>query len=201
MDYEVVIGLEVHSQLLTESKMFCACAASYQDAEPNTVVCPVCMGMPGVLPVINERSVEYVVRTGLALECSIASYTKFDRKNYPYPDLMKGYQISQYDQPIASNGCLLVETEKGERSIGVTRVHLEEDVAKLFHRTDPGGEAYSLLDMNRAGVSLMEIVSEPDMRSPEEARNYLTQMQTILRYTAKSAITTPSNHPLNHSWP
>lgn len=182
MDYEVVIGLEVHSQLLTESKMFCGCAASYQDSEPNTVVCPVCMGMPGVLPVINKRSVEYVVRTGLALDCSIAGYTKFDRKNYPYPDLMKGYQISQYDQPIASNGHLVIDVDGEQRSIGVTRVHLEEDVAKLFHRTDPGGEAYSLLDINRAGVSLMEIVSEPDMRSPEEARNYLTQMQTILRY-------------------
>ena len=146
------------------------------------MVCPVCMGMPGVLPVINERSVEYVVRTGLALGCSIAGYTKFDRKNYPYPDLMKGYQISQYDQPIASNGCLVIDADGGQKSIGVTRVHLEEDVAKLFHRTDPGGEAYSLLDINRAGVSLMEIVSEPDMRSPEEARGYLTQIQTILRY-------------------
>ena len=182
MDYEVVIGLEVHSQLLTESKMFCGCAASYQDSEPNTVVCPVCMGMPRVLPVINERSVEFVVRTGLALDCSIAGYTKLDRKNYPYPDLMKGYQISQYDQPIASNGCLVIDVDGDQRSIGVTRVHLEEDVAKLFHRTDPGGEGYSLLDMNRAGVSLMEVVSEPDMRSPEEARGYLTQMQTILRY-------------------
>ena len=182
MDYEVVIGLEVHSQLLTESKMFCGCAASYHDAEPNTVVCPVCMGMPGVLPVINERSVEYVVRTGLALGCSIAGYTKFDRKNYPYPDLMKGYQISQYDQPIASNGCLVIDSDGDRKSIGVTRVHLEEDVAKLFHRNDPDGTAYSLLDVNRAGVPLMEIVSEPDMRSPEEARGYLTQIQTILRY-------------------
>ena len=180
--YETVIGLEVHAQLLTRSKMFCSCPADYIQGSPNTVVCPVCLAMPGVLPVINQRAVEYVIMTGLALNATIAESTQFHRKNYPYPDLMKGYQISQYDQPIASDGCLLVETEEGERSIGVTRVHLEEDVAKLFHRTDPGGEAYSLLDMNRAGVSLMEIVSEPDMRSPEEARIYLTQMQTILRY-------------------
>jgi aspartyl-tRNA(Asn)/glutamyl-tRNA(Gln) amidotransferase subunit B len=186
MDYEVVIGLEVHSQLLTESKMFCGCSSAYQDTEPNTRICPVCMGMPGVLPVINKRAVEFVIRTGLALNCDIAGYTKFDRKNYPYPDLMKGYQISQYDQPIASSGYLAVHTEDGEKKVGVTRVHLEEDVAKLFHRTEGHGEAYSLLDINRAGVPLMEIVSEPDMRSPEEARSYLTQLQSILRYIGVS---------------
>ena len=182
MEYEIVIGLEVHAQLLTESKMFCSCSARYQEAPPNSVVCPVCMGMPGMLPVINKRAVELVIKTGLALDCSIGSTTKFDRKNYPYPDLMKGYQISQYDQPIASNGSLIIESDGSEKSVGITRVHLEEDVAKLLHRTEPHGEAYSLLDINRAGVPLMEVVSEPDMRSAHEARSYLTRLRSILRY-------------------
>ena len=185
MDYETVIGLEVHSQLLTQSKMFCSCASGYQDAAPNTVVCEVCMGMPGVLPVINERAVGLVIATGLALGCTIQPHTKFDRKNYPYPDLMKGYQISQYDMPIAADGCLAVHLEDGERRVGITRVHLEEDVAKLQHRNGPDG-GYSLLDVNRAGVPLMEIVSEPDMRSAEEARAYLTKLRTILRYIEAS---------------
>lgn len=186
-EYEVVIGLEVHSQLLTESKMFCSCSAAYQDAPPNTAVCPVCMGMPGAMPVINKKAVEYVIRTGLALGCHIPGFTKFDRKNYPYPDLMKGYQISQYDEPLALGGRLAIDTQNGEKTIGVTRVHLEEDVAKLFHRSDEFGEGYSLLDVNRAGAPLMEIVSEPDMRSPDEARSYLTQLQSILRYIGVSS--------------
>ena len=187
MDFEVVIGLEVHAQLSTESKMFCACSSDYQDAAPNTVVCPVCMGMPGVLPVINRRAVEHVIRTGLALGCDIASYTKFDRKNYPYPDLMKGYQISQYDLPIASNGTMPIEVDGMERSVRITRVHLEEDVAKLMHRTEEFGEGYSLLDVNRAGVPLMEIVGEPDLRRPEEARAYLVQLHSILQYIGTSS--------------
>ena len=153
--YEPVIGLEVHAQLLTRSKMFCSCRADYQGAAPNTAVCPVCLGMPGVLPVINKRAVEFVITTGLALNCTIAEHTKFDRKNYPYPDLMKGYQISQYDQPIAGNGWMMINVDAEEKQAGITRVHLEEDVAKLFHRTDPTGESYSLLDVNRAGVPLM----------------------------------------------
>ena len=186
-EYEVVIGLEVHSQLLTESKMFCSCSAAYQDAPPNTAVCPVCMGMPGAMPVINKKAVEYVIRTGLALGCDIPGFTKFDRKNYPYPDLMKGYQISQYDEPLALGGRLAIDTQNGEKTIGVTRVHLEEDVAKLFHRSDEFGEGYSLLDVNRAGAPLMEIVSEPDMRSPDEARSYLTHLQSILRYIGVSS--------------
>jgi aspartyl-tRNA(Asn)/glutamyl-tRNA(Gln) amidotransferase subunit B len=180
--YETVIGLEVHAQLQTRSKMFCSCRADYQHSQPNTTVCPVCLGMPGVLPVINKQAVEFVMMTGLALNCSIAEHTKFDRKNYPYPDLMKGYQISQYDQPIASNGWLMVQVDGQERRIGVTRVHLEEDVAKLFHRTDSSDEAYSLLDVNRAGVPLMEVVGEPDLRSPEEARQYLVRLRSILQY-------------------
>ena len=187
MDFEVVIGLEVHAQLSTESKMFCACSSDYQDADPNTVVCPVCMGMPGVLPVINRRAVEHVIRTGLALDCDIAQYTKFDRKNYPYPDLMKGYQISQFDLPIASNGTLPIEVDGVERTVGVTRVHLEEDVAKLMHRTEGFGEGYSLLDVNRAGVPLMEIVGEPDLRSADEARAYLMQLHSILQYIGTSS--------------
>ena len=185
-DYETVIGLEVHSQLLTQSKMFCACSAGYQDAQPNTVVCEVCMGMPGVLPVINKHAIELVIATGLALDCTISGTTKFDRKNYPYPDLMKGYQISQYDMPVAINGHLDIQVDGREHRIGITRVHLEEDVAKLFHRTGPDGDGYSLLDVNRAGVPLMEIVSEPDMRSPDEARSYLTTLRSILRYAEVS---------------
>ena len=186
MEYEPVIGLEVHSQLLTRSKMYCACRAGYQGDPPNTVVCPVCLGMPGVLPVINKQAVQYTIMTGLALNCTIASRTKFDRKNYPYPDLMKGYQISQYDNPIASRGWLQLEVNGETRCIGITRVHLEEDVAKLTHVRDATGESYSLVDVNRAGVPLMEIVSEPDMRSPEEARQYLMKLRTILRYLGVS---------------
>ena len=184
-EYEVVIGLEVHSQLLTRSKMFCSCAAGYQDAQPNTTVCEVCMGMPGVLPVVNSRAVELVIATGLALDCEISRHTKFDRKNYPYPDLMKGYQISQYDMPIAIGGHLDVEVNGHSSRIGITRVHLEEDVAKLMHRSE-GGRSYSLLDVNRAGVPLMEVVSEPDMRSADEARSYLVLLRSILRYAGVS---------------
>ena len=183
--YEAVIGLEVHSQLLTRSKMFCSCDSGYQDAPPNTVVCDVCMGMPGVLPVVNERAVEIAIATGLALNCAISRQTKFDRKNYPYPDLMKGYQISQYDRPVAHGGRLDFEVDGASKSVRITRVHLEEDVAKLLHRSD-GRESYSLLDINRAGVPLMEIVSEPDMRSAEEARAYLVALRSILRYIGAS---------------
>ena len=186
MEFEVVIGLEVHAQLLTRSKMFCACSADYQDAAPNTVVCPVCMGMPGVLPVINRKAVEHVIRTGLALGCDIAGATKFDRKNYPYPDLMKGYQISQYDMPIAHGGAMPITVDGARRHAGITRVHLEEDVAKLMHRAETFGEGYSLLDINRAGVPLMEIVGEPDLRSPEEARAYLVELHSILQYIGAS---------------
>ena len=179
-DYEAVIGLEVHSQLLTTSKMFCSCVSGYQDADPNTTVCEVCLGMPGVLPVINRRAVELVIATGLALGCSIGAYTKFDRKNYPYPDLMKGYQISQFDQPVASNGHLDVITDGVETTVLINRVHLEEDTARLLHRNG-SGDAYTLLDANRAGVPLMEIVTEPNIGSPAEARAYLTSLHTILR--------------------
>ena len=185
MEYETVIGLEVHVQLQTQSKMFCSCRADYQSAPVNSRVCPVCLGLPGALPVINKRAVEYTIMTGLALNCAIPQLTKFDRKNYPYPDLMKGYQISQYDLPIAIDGHLQIGTEGETKAIGVTRVHLEEDVAKMQHFPgDDGG--YSLVDVNRSGVPLMEVVSEPDMRSAEEARSYLTTLHSLLQYLGVS---------------
>jgi aspartyl-tRNA(Asn)/glutamyl-tRNA(Gln) amidotransferase subunit B len=186
MTYETVIGLEVHAHLLTKSKMFCGCSTDYANAPPNTHVCPVCLGMPGVLPVINRKAVQYAVMTALALNCTISEFTKFDRKNYPYPDLMKGYQISQYDTPLSRNGWLEVEVDGERRRINITRVHLEEDVAKLIHRTDPSGESYSLVDVNRSGIPLLEIVSEPDIRSPEEARQYLMKLRSILQYLGVS---------------
>jgi aspartyl-tRNA(Asn)/glutamyl-tRNA(Gln) amidotransferase subunit B len=181
-DFEVVIGLEVHSQLLTRSKMFCSCSTDYANAAPNTHVCPVCMGMPGVLPVINQQAVAYTIMTALALNCSIPEYSKFDRKNYPYPDLMKGYQISQYDIPLSKNGYLTIEHDGQVKKVGITRVHLEEDTARLLHH-----EGYSLVDINRAGTPLMEIVSEPDMRDPEEARLYMQKLREILVYLGVSS--------------
>lgn len=181
-DFEVVIGLEVHSQLLTKSKMFCPCSTDYAYAAPNTHVCPICMGMPGVLPVINEQAVAYTIMTALALNCEIPAYSKFDRKNYPYPDLMKGYQISQYDVPLSKNGYLTIEHNGQVKRIGITRVHLEEDTARLLHR-----DGYSLVDINRSGTPLMEIVSEPDMRSPEEARLYMQKLREILVYLGVSS--------------
>jgi aspartyl-tRNA(Asn)/glutamyl-tRNA(Gln) amidotransferase subunit B len=181
MDYEIVIGLEVHTQLLTKSKMFCSCSTDYASTPPNTHVCPVCLGMPGVLPVINEKAIECTVMTALALNCTIPEYTKFDRKNYFYPDLMKSYQISQYDAPIGKGGWLTVDSNGNKKRINITRVHLEEDTAKLLHRGD-----YSLIDVNRSGVPLMEVVSEPEMSSPEEARDYLIRLHNILRYLGVS---------------
>ncbi len=186
-EFETVIGLEVHCQLVTESKMFCGCSADYSGAGPNTHVCPVCMGMPGVLPVINEKAIAYIVMTGLALNCQIPEFSKFDRKNYHYPDQMKGYQISQYDLPVCVDGWLEVEVDGSKRRLGITRVHMEEDTARLLHRTDAStGECYSLVDVNRSGTPLMEIVSEPDMRSAAEAREYLVRLRQILRYIGVS---------------
>jgi len=186
MNFETVIGLEVHAQLLTKSKMFCGCSTDYASAPPNTHVCPVCLGMPGVLPVINQQAVEFTILTALALNCTIPGYTKFDRKNYPYPDLMKGYQISQYDAPLGQKGWLTLEVEGKEKKAGITRVHLEEDVAKLLHRTSNGGESYSLVDVNRSGAPLMEVVGEPDLSSAEEARQYLIKLRSILQYLGVS---------------
>ena len=181
MTYEIVVGLEVHTQLLTKSKMFCSCSTDYASAPPNTHVCPICLGMPGVLPVINEKAIKYTVMTALALNCTIPEYTKFDRKNYFYPDLMKGYQISQYEAPIGKGGWLTIDSNGIKKRINITRVHLEEDVAKLWHRGD-----CSLIDVNRSGVPLMEVVSEPEISSPEEARDYLIRLRNILRYLGVS---------------
>ena len=186
VEYETIIGLEVHSQLLTKSKMYCSCSTDYASSPPNTHVCQVCMGMPGVLPTVNERAIEYSLMTALALNCTIPDHAKFDRKNYPYPDLMKGYQISQYDMPMGINGYLVIDIDSKKKKIGITRVHMEEDVAKLVHRSTLAGESYSLVDINRAGMPLMEIVSEPEMSSPEEARLYLVKLRAILQYLGVS---------------
>ncbi|MBI2869601.1 MAG: Asp-tRNA(Asn)/Glu-tRNA(Gln) amidotransferase subunit GatB [Chloroflexi bacterium] len=185
MNFETIIGLEVHAQLLTKSKMFCCCSADYASAPPNTHVCPVCLGLPGVLPVINRQAIEFTIMTALALNCSVAEFTKFDRKNYPYPDLMKGYQVSQYDSPVARHGWLSIDVDGETKRVGITRVHLEEDVAKLQHCAS-FTETYSLVDVNRSGVPLMEIVGEPDLRSPEEARQYLVKLRSILQYLGVS---------------
>ena len=186
MEWEPVIGLEVHAQLLTKSKMFCTCPANYQESSPNSTVCPVCLAMPGVLPVINQQAVEFVIMTGLALNCSIAERAEFDRKSYSYPDLMKGYQISQWENPISYDGWLTVERDGVQQKVGVTRAHLEEDVAKLQHARDGAGEGYALMDVNRAGVPLMEVVGEPDLRTADEAREYMTKLRSILRYIGVS---------------
>jgi aspartyl-tRNA(Asn)/glutamyl-tRNA(Gln) amidotransferase subunit B len=187
VDFEAVIGLEVHAEMQTESKMFCACpVVDFTVAEANTAVCPVCAGMPGTLPVINQKVVEYALRVALALGCEIAHTSIFARKNYFYPDLPKGYQISQYEQPLAINGSLTVQTSQGEHLIHVRRVHIEEDTGKLTHINeideDGSGEAYSLVDLNRAGVALLEIVTEPDIHTAEEACSFATALRSVLRY-------------------
>ncbi len=176
---EVIIGLEVHVELHTRTKAFCSCPNEF-GSEPNTNVCPVCIGLPGVLPVVNQIVLEYALRTGLAFNCEIASFSKFDRKNYYYPDLPKNYQISQYDLPLCRNGYLDIEVDGTTRRIGITRVHMEEDAGKLVH--GGAGANYSLVDANRCGVPLLEIVSEPDLRTPEEARAYLEKLKAILEY-------------------
>ena len=179
MKYETVIGLEVHAQLKTKTKIFCSCPTEF-GAAPNDQVCQICVGMPGVLPVLNKQAVEHAIKAGLALNCEIAKTTKFDRKNYFYPDLPKGYQISQYDMPVCMSGHLMIDGKK----IRIHRAHLEEDAGKLVHAGAAGlhGSDYSLVDYNRSGVPLLEIVSEPDITSPEEAKNYLTELRNILRY-------------------
>ncbi|MFE5323381.1 Asp-tRNA(Asn)/Glu-tRNA(Gln) amidotransferase subunit GatB [Paenibacillus sp. NPDC056579] len=182
--YETVIGLEVHVELHTKSKIFCGCSTEF-GAPPNTHTCPVCLGYPGVLPVLNKQAVEYAMKAAMALNCTIATDSKFDRKNYFYPDSPKAYQISQYDKPIGEHGWIEIEVNGETKRIGVTRVHLEEDAGKLTHVD--GGYA-SLADFNRVGTPLIEIVSEPDLRSPEEARAYLEKLKAIMQYCDVSDV-------------
>ena len=179
--YEPVIGIEVHCQLRTESKMFCSCSTAYDGARPNSHVCPVCLGLPGALPVINQRAVELVLATGAAIGATTPDATRWDRKNYFYPDLPKGYQISQYDLPLAAAGALTFDTSDGPVTVRITRAHLEEDTAKLVHADGPNGERLSLVDFNRSGVPLMEVVTEPDVRTAEQARRYAEELQLLLR--------------------
>ena len=181
MAYETVVGLEVHTELKTASKIFCGCSTRF-GADPNTNVCPVCLGLPGVLPVLNAKVLEFAVRTGLALNCEILPFSKFDRKNYYYPDLPKNFQTSQYDLPIAVKGYLDIEVDGRTKRIGITRVHMEEDAGKLVHAGSITKSDYALVDYNRTGVPLLEIVSEPDLRSPEEAKAYLEKIKAILQY-------------------
>jgi aspartyl-tRNA(Asn)/glutamyl-tRNA(Gln) amidotransferase subunit B len=182
MNHEIVIGLEIHSELRTNSKVFCGCANEY-GAEPNTRTCPVCLGMPGTLPVLNRLAVEYAVKAGLAMNCTIAGFSKMDRKNYFYPDMCKAYQISQFDLPFCRDGYVEIEVEGRKKRIGIERIHLEEDAGKLNH--DPYAQG-SLVDYNRCGVPLIEIVSRPDMRSPEEARLFMEAVKEILEFTGVS---------------
>jgi len=177
-NYEAVIGLEVHAQLKTESKLFCACSTSFGQ-EPNSNVCPVCTGMPGALPVMNEKALEYAAKLGLALNCRLNPKSVFARKNYFYPDLPKGYQISQYEHPLAENGYLEIEQEDGKKSVGIVRIHMEDDAGKSIHAP---GENMSFVDLNRTGVPLIEIVSGPDLASADDAVAYLKGMRSILRY-------------------
>ncbi|NTV88916.1 MAG: Asp-tRNA(Asn)/Glu-tRNA(Gln) amidotransferase subunit GatB [Clostridiales bacterium] len=178
MEYEIVIGLEIHVELATKSKIFCSCTTEF-GGDPNTHCCPICTGMPGVLPVLNKKVVEYAVKAGLATNCSISEFSKQDRKNYFYPDLPKAYQVSQYDLPICTNGHIEIETEAGRKTVGITRIHIEEDAGKLMHDEWDTG---TMIDYNRCGVPLIEIVTEPDMRSPEEAKALMERIKAILEY-------------------
>lgn len=183
--YEVVIGLEVHAQLKTESKIFCSCPTEFGSG-PNTNICPVCTGQPGVLPVLNEKTVQYIVKTGLALGCKINPHSIFARKQYFYPDLPKNYQVSQYELPVCEHGALEISADGQKKTIGITRIHLEEDAGKLLHAIGSRQLDYSLVDLNRTGVPLMEIVSEADMRTPEEAYQYLATLKSIVEYLGVS---------------
>ena len=186
MNYQTIIGLEVHAQLLTKSKMYCGCSADYASAPPNTHVCPVCLGMPGVLPVINKQAVEFTMMTALALNCTISEFTKFDRKNYPYPDLMKGYQISQYDAPIGKSGWLNIEVDGADEE---NRHHPRPPGGRCRQAAAPhlpAGKTTAWWMSTAPAVPLMEIVGEPDLRSPEEARQYLIKLRSILQYLGVS---------------
>src|SRR5437763_4355062 len=179
LPYRTVIGLEVHVQLLTRTKLFCGCRTQF-GLPPNSATCPVCIGLPGVLPVMNRRAFELSLRAAVALNCTIAEFTKWDRKNYYYPDLPKNYQISQYDLPFSHDGWLEIATGEGSKRVGIIRAHLEEDAGKMLHDESGGGKD-SLVDLNRTGTPLLEIVSHPDMTSPEEAKAYLEEIRLLLK--------------------
>jgi aspartyl-tRNA(Asn)/glutamyl-tRNA(Gln) amidotransferase subunit B len=180
---QVIVGLEVHCQLDTKSKLFCGCSTDYRSDGPNTHVCPVCLGLPGAMPVLNKRSIEYAMRVAKALNCTVLHESEFSRKNYFYPDLDKAYQITQYDKPLAEGGYLEIEADEGgEKRIRLTRIHVEEDPGRLVHMGNTERGKYSLVDYNRAGIPLIEIVSEPDMRSPKEARKFLNKLRATLEY-------------------
>ncbi len=181
VEYEPVIGLEVHAQLLTRSKIFCGCSTSFGEG-PNTQACPVCTGQPGSLPVINHKAVEFAIKLGLATNCRIAPYSLFARKNYFYPDLPKGYQISMYEYPLAEHGFIEITVQREKKRIGIIRIHMEEDAGKLKHGETPETASFSYVDFNRTGVPLVEIVSEPDIRSPQEAGEYLRRLRATLQY-------------------
>ena len=181
MEYDIVIGMEIHAELATKSKIFCSCSTKF-GADENTHACPVCLGMPGILPVLNEKVVEYATRAGLALNCHIANFSKMDRKNYFYPDLPKAYQTSQFDLPICTGGVVDIEVEGEKKEIGITRIHIEEDAGKLLHESADG----TLVDVNRCGVPLIEIVTEPDIRGAEEARVFAEKIRNILEYVGVS---------------
>ena len=183
--YEPVIGLEVHVQLLTKTKIFCGCSTRFGDP-PNSNVCPVCLGLPGTLPVLNKCAVEMAMRAALAINCTVHEHSRFARKNYFYPDLPKGYQISQYELPLATGGWLEIEVNGEKKRVGITRLHLEEDAGKSLHDGFPQSGEKTYVDFNRCGTPLSEIVSEPDMRTPDEAYAYLTTLRQILLYTGVS---------------
>src|SRR6266496_5202920 len=179
MNYRIVIGLETHVQLLTRTKLFCGCLTRF-GLPPNTATCPVCTGLPGALPVMNRRAFDLALKAALALNCQIASFTKWDRKNYYYPDLPKNYQVSQYDLPFSKDGWLEIDTLAGPKRVGIIRAHLEEDAGKMLH-DEKGGGRDSLVDLNRTGTPLLEIVSQPDLSTPEEAKAYLEEIRLLLR--------------------